>query len=70
MPRWNCLGVAGCWYSGGFCSTLTSSLEFLEETEPCLRVGEFGFVGSCDERHCAACDGTVTVVIVFVVLVF
>lgn len=62
--------MEGCEYNGAdFCPALTSSSEVREDDEDTgFRGGEFKLDGTFEPRHCAACDGTVIVVIVLVVV--
>ena len=49
---------------------MTSSSELRDEAEFGFRGGEFELVGAFEPRHCAAWEGTVTVVIVLAAFVF
>lgn len=63
--------MVGCEYRGvEFCSVLTSSSELREEVDVGLRGGELELFGALEPRHCAAWEGTVTVVIVLATFVF
>lgn len=54
---------------GRECSDLATSLDGLEVT-PCFRGGLAVLTGMFDARNCAACDGTVTVVVELVLMLF